>query len=95
MQDTHVYLELLHERGKKGLPLKLPTIVQSQVVPLPAIPQEMARVAHAGLPQGNIYMQMRDEVGTLYQDQDFLDLFPTHGQPAQQPWRLALVTVMQ
>jgi hypothetical protein len=24
-----------------------------------------------------------------------LDLFPTHGQPAEAPWRLALVTVFQ
>ena len=63
--------------------------------PLPAIPEETARLAHAVLPEGNVYMQMRDELGTLYQDQDFLDLFPTHGQPAQEPWRLALVTVMQ
>jgi transposase len=63
--------------------------------PIPAIPQETARVAHAVLPQGSVYMQMRDALGTLYQDQDFLDLFPTHGQPAQEPWRLALVTVMQ
>lgn len=63
--------------------------------PIPAIPEETARVAHAVLPQGNVYMQMRDELGTLYQDQDFLDLFPTRGQPAQEPWRLALVTVMQ
>ncbi len=63
--------------------------------PIPAIPEETARVAHTVLPQGNVYMQMRDELGTLFQDQDFLDLFPTRGQPAQEPWRLALVTVMQ
>jgi transposase len=40
-------------------------------------------------------MQMRDHLGTLYQDQDFLDLFPSRGQPAQEPWRLALITIMQ
>jgi hypothetical protein len=51
-----------------------------------AIPEETARVAHAVLPHGNVSMQMRDEWGTLYQDQDFLYLFPTHGQPAQEPW---------
>src|SRR6266849_5154144 len=63
--------------------------------PIPAIPEETARVAHAVLPQGNTYMQMRDELGTLYQDEDFQDLFPQRGQPAEAPWRLALVTVMQ
>jgi transposase len=49
---------------------------------IPAIPEETARVAHAALPQGNTYMQMRDEFGTLYQDPDFLDLFPRRGQAA-------------
>ena len=63
--------------------------------PIPAIPEETVRVAHTILPQGNVYMQMRDELGTLYQDEDFRDLFPTRGQPAQEPWRLALVTIMQ
>jgi transposase len=38
---------------------------------------------------------MRDTLGTLYQDDDFLDLFPTRGQPAEAPWRLALVTILQ
>jgi transposase len=63
--------------------------------PIPAIPEETARVAHAVLPQGNVYLQMRDELGTLYEDEDFRDLFPSHGQPAEAPWRLALVTLMQ
>lgn len=31
----------------------------------------------------------------MYQDQDFLDLFPRRGQAAEAPWRLALVTIMQ
>jgi transposase len=63
--------------------------------PIPAIPEETARIAHSFLPQGNVYMQMRDELGTLYQDEDFRDLFPSRGQPAQEPWRLALITIMQ
>ena len=63
--------------------------------PIPAIPEETARVARAILPQGNVYLQMRDELGTLYQDEDFRDLFPSRGQPAEVPWRLALVTLMQ
>ncbi len=63
--------------------------------PIQAIPEETVRVAHAVLPEGNVWMQMRDELGTLYEDQDFQDLFPSRGQPAQAPWRLALVTLMQ
>lgn len=38
---------------------------------------------------------MRDELGSLYRDADFRDLFPCVGQPALAPWRLALVCVMQ
>src|SRR5215472_10870494 len=63
--------------------------------PIPAIPEETIRVAHAILPKGNVWMQMRDELATVYEDQDFADLFPSRGQPAEAPWRLALVTVMQ
>ncbi|BBD70776.1 hypothetical protein NIES4072_71420 [Nostoc commune NIES-4072] len=59
------------------------------------IPEETVRVARAAFPKGNLYMTMRDEIGTLYNDQDFEALFPTLGQPAFSPWRLALVCVMQ
>ncbi len=61
---------------------------------IPAIPEETVRVAHAVLPMGNVWLQMRDEMGTVYEDTDFQDLFPTTGQPAEAPWRLALVTLM-
>lgn len=59
------------------------------------IPEETSRVAHAVFPKGNVYMKLRDELGTIYQDHDFADLFPRRGQPAEAPWRLALVTVIQ
>ena len=42
-----------------------------------------------------VYMRVRDALGSLYSDETFADLFPTRGQPAETPWRLALVTVMQ
>jgi transposase len=38
-------------------------------------------------------VQLRDALGTLYGDDDFADLFPARGQPAEAPWRL--VTVLQ
>jgi transposase len=34
-------------------------------------------------------------LGTLYDDQMFAQLFSTRGQPAESPWRLALVLVLQ
>ncbi len=40
-------------------------------------------------------MQLRDTLGTIYTDDLFVDLFPTRGQPAETPWHLALVTVLQ
>jgi transposase len=63
--------------------------------PIPAIPEETACVAQAVLPEGNVWLQMRDELGTVYEDTDFQDLFSSRGQPAEAPWRLALVTLMQ
>ena len=62
---------------------------------IPPIPEETARVARAILPQGNRYLLLRDELGTIYSDELFADVYPRLGQPAEQPWRLALVTVMQ
>jgi transposase len=63
--------------------------------PIPAIPKETKRIAKASFPKGNIYMRMRDEMGTFYQDEQFASLFPNQGQPAECPWRLALISVMQ
>ena len=59
------------------------------------IPEETKRVAERAFPKGNIYMQMRDELGNLYADADFTSLFSSRGQPAYSPWRLALVCIMQ
>ena len=63
--------------------------------PIPPVPEETAQVARAAFPHGNLYLQMRDELGTLYTDEQFADLFPVRGQPAEAPWRLALITMMQ
>src|SRR5436190_19506826 len=40
-------------------------------------------------------MRVRDVFESLYTDEMFAPLFPVRGQPAEAPWRLALVTVMQ
>src|SRR5919205_106709 len=59
------------------------------------IPEETQRVARAAFPRGNLYMQVADHLGPLYHDAQFTALFPRRGQPAEAPWRLALVTVLQ
>ena len=59
------------------------------------VPEETLRVARAAFRKGSHAMQMRDELGTIFTDEHFVDLFPNIGQPAEAPWRLALVTVLQ
>src|SRR5688500_11361732 len=61
---------------------------------IPPVPEETRRIAQAAFPRGNGYMRLRDELGTIYDDQLFAPLFPARGQPAVSPWRLALATVM-
>jgi transposase len=63
--------------------------------PIGEVPAETVAVARAIFPKSNVYMLMRDELGTIYTDADFAELYPAVGQPAEAPWRLALVTVMQ
>ena len=63
--------------------------------PVPAVPEETARVAHAAFPRDNVYLRMRDAFGAIFADHEFAALFPTRGQPAEAPWRLAMVTIMQ
>ena len=63
--------------------------------PIPPIPEETARVARAAFPKGNRYLQIRDEVGMIYEDPLFAPLYPTRGQPAAAPWRLALICILQ
>ncbi len=59
------------------------------------IPEETVRVAHAAYPHGNTLIKLRDELGTIYQDQAFVSLFPHNGRAVEAPWRLALITVLQ
>jgi transposase len=63
--------------------------------PISPVPVETARVARAAFPKGNALMLMRDELGAIYEDEAFAHLFPRRGQPAEAPWRLALVTIFQ
>ena len=63
--------------------------------PSPSIPAESTRVARAAFPKGNPYLTLRDDLGPVFADGDFGDLYPKHGQPAYPPWRLALVTLLQ
>jgi transposase len=59
------------------------------------VPEQTARVARAAFPKGNLYISIRDQLGTLFEDADFTSLYPRRGQSAFAPWRLALITIMQ
>jgi transposase len=52
-------------------------------------------VATACLPQSHPYLRLSDALGPIFQDHDFAALFPTRGQPAAAPGRLALISLLQ
>ena len=82
--------------GEEGEDLWLPEALMSlHAEPLGPVPDETARIARAAFPKGNRWMQLRDVLGTVYDDARFTPLFASRGRPAIAPWRLALVTVMQ
>src|SRR3954469_22704552 len=60
-----------------------------------AVPEETQRVARAAFPKGTLCLRIGDQLGPLYRDTQFADLFPTRGQPAASPARLALASVLQ
>ncbi|AIA02444.1 transposase IS4 family protein [Streptomyces noursei] len=59
------------------------------------IPAETVRVARAAFPKGSLAIRIRDELGSLFTDAEFADLFPVRGKPAWSPGRLVLVLVLQ
>jgi hypothetical protein len=65
-----------------------------QPQPIPPVPEETAGVARIAFRRGNWYLLRRDELGTRFTDDACAARFPTRGQPAAAPWRLALVTLM-
>jgi transposase len=60
------------------------------------VPEATAAALYVAFPRGNLSVELRAELGTLYDDQLFADLYPPSGRPVEvAPWRLALVVVMQ
>ncbi len=63
--------------------------------PVGSFPDETACIAYAAFPKRRPYLRLADELGSLFTDETFAALFPSHGQSAFAPWRLALVTILQ
>ena len=64
---------------------------QQSILP---VPDDTARVARAAFRRGNPCLLLRDQLGAVFDDAGFADLYPKRGQPAYAPWRLALVTLL-
>src|SRR5450759_4560365 len=76
-----------HERRRETMSL--------QPQKLPEIPEETARIARILFPKGNRYLWLRDELGAIYNDEQFSSLYPKTGQLAEQPWRFAVMSIVQ
>jgi transposase len=64
--------------------------------PIPPVPYATAAAAQAIFPDGNVYMTIRDELGTIFTDAEFAAWFADSGRPVElAPWRAALVLIMQ
>jgi hypothetical protein len=49
------------------------------------VPEETARVARAVFRKGNPLLSLRDELGAIFADADFADLFSKLSQPGLPP----------
>jgi transposase len=50
--------------------------------PIAPVPSQTRRVALAAFPKGNPYLTLRDELGPIFSDLDFVGLFSKTGKPA-------------
>lgn len=63
--------------------------------PWPEVPEQTAAVARAAFPKGSLAIRLRDELGPVFQDADFIGTFGVRGKPGIAPSLLMLVTVLQ
>jgi transposase len=49
--------------------------------PIAPVLPDTVRVARAALPKGTPYLTLRDALGTIVQDDTFVDLYSRAGQP--------------
>jgi transposase len=59
------------------------------------VPDSTARVARRIFRKGHPYLQLRDQLGPIFQDASLRNLFDHRGQPGLSPGLLALVTALQ
>jgi hypothetical protein len=66
-----------------------------QLLTVAPVPADTMRVAKDAIPDGNACIALRGRLGAIFDDALFVPLFPTRGQLAAAPWRLAVVTILQ
>lgn len=59
------------------------------------IPVRTVRTAGAACPKGTPAMLIRDRLDVLFEDDEFVGLYPSDGKPGLSPGQLALVSVLQ
>jgi transposase len=64
-------------------------------MPWPEVPGQTALVARRAFPKGSLAIRLRDELGCVFQDADFIGMFGVRGKPGISPAVLMLVTVLQ
>jgi transposase len=72
-------------------------VVSMQPRPWPQIPEATVRAARSAAGKGEypLAMRIRDELGELFSDAEFVEAFGARGKPGWSPGRLALVMVLQ
>jgi len=58
--------------------------------PIPPIPELTARVAKQVFRKGNVYLTIGNEIGAIFENSDFQELYAKEGKPALPPYLLAL-----
>jgi transposase len=66
-----------------------------QPQPILPVPETTATIARTAFPKGNVYLQLRNELGMIDEDALVARLYPNDGQPAASPLCLTLGTVLQ
>lgn len=59
------------------------------------VPAETVRVARRMMRRPSMAMRLRDALGPVWSDADFVEAFPSRGRPAASPGALCLVSVLQ
>ncbi len=66
-----------------------------QPMGFPSLPEMTARVARKAFRKGNLYLTIGDQIGAIFTDEDFADLYAPEGSPGAAPAQLMLVLIFQ